>query len=271
MPRALRAFRGGKRAIWLSFCLVSLIACVGGVLFTQVRAVWLGLAIALSAGLLIYFILARRRPGAHPVVNITLTSCLLLMVLVTTALLEFTDIGKRIESRLAISEETIEELQQALSLDSVPMTSSSVRVASWVAGFRWFVERPLLGWGPGTTDDLIDQSSLFSPSFKSQFGHLHNSYMETLVALGLVGTLILATLTLWIGWTTIRALKTKAMPMDAFVFSWVFFGYWLVVNVFESYIMFNTGHFLVACVGAFVYAFYLNSSVTGRASSPLPD
>ncbi len=54
-------------------------------------------------------------------------------------------------------------------------------------GLSHFTDRPLMGHGPGAVRELIRQD----PDFTAH-GHLHNTYVQTLVELGLLGSLPLA-------------------------------------------------------------------------------
>ncbi|WP_168203122.1 O-antigen ligase family protein [Marinobacter fonticola] len=266
-PRVLHTQKPQRYAyvVLLACAIVISAACV---LVTQVRAVWLGLALALPIGFVLSLVY-RDRSRKPSLKGVYLPIAALLAVIgVTTALLLTTGIEGHMEKRLSATDNQIEALQQAFALEDVKNTSTAVRVASWSAAIDWFSQRPILGWGPGTTPQLIENAPYFDDWFKNQFGHLHNSYLEAAVSLGTLGLLLLLGLVAYLGWATIQAYRSGAMPRDAFIFAWTFFIFWMVVNCFESYIMFNSGHVITACVGGFIYHFYLKTGVKDHAHKP---
>ena len=117
-----------------------------------------------------------------------------------------------------------------------------------------------MGWGGRGSRPLIDHSDLFSEKFKNNFNHLHNSYLQVLVEIGFIGAMFIVTLIVLLGRANIGAYQSRRMPLDAFLFSWLFFFFWLVVNAFESYIIYPSGTYLVAMVTGFFYSFCIQSS-----------
>jgi len=79
--------------------------------------------------------------------------------------------------------------------DAGAQSSLSLRWGAQRFGFEAWIERPLLGWGPGSSDTLLAASA--NPVSQGDGGgvlaHLHNTYLELLVQLGLLG------LVLWCG------------------------------------------------------------------------
>ena len=78
--------------------------------------------------------------------------------------------------------------------DSAP-SSVGLRWQAQRFGLSLWWERPLLGWGPGSSEALIASSAMPELGVGSDqaLDHLHNTYLELLVQLGLIGLL------LWIG------------------------------------------------------------------------
>ena len=62
-----------------------------------------------------------------------------------------------------------------------------------------------MGWGGRGSRPLIQNSDLFSESFKAQFNHLHNSYFQVLVEVGIIGALFIVVLITIIGRATLKA------------------------------------------------------------------
>jgi O-antigen ligase len=231
-----------------------------GVLVTKVRAVWLGLGAALMtlavlSSFLLFFNHALRSSWSKFVfISFLLTSLTLIAGLCVF------DMEERIFPRLLEERSEIAHVIEHQTSKGIGMSSVGVRIASWEAAIDWIGERPWLGWGPGTAGHLINRSPRFSDEFKGSFGHLHNSYLETLLSFGLIGTSILGALVVWVGIATVLAFRRGWMPVDVFIFAWVFFAFWMVVNIFESYIIFRTGFYHHSIIGGFIYGFYLNGS-----------
>lgn len=65
----------------------------------------------------------------------------------------------------------------------------SGRSGSWVVGWKFFLDRPLFGYGVGMEEHIIAK---FVPEWANHQGkHFHNSYLSLLISNGLIGTLII--------------------------------------------------------------------------------
>lgn len=236
--------------IWVCAWLLS----VWGVFVSQTRGVWLGLCVALVLlpALLGFAYLLRGRP------QFSLRKPLLAGVagLVLVSLLAGSlDIPALVSERLEAEEVTWESLRQAATHEEQDLSSIEVRVASWSAATGWIMERPFMGWGGRGSRPLIRNSDLFSDTFKKNFNHLHNSYLQVLVEIGLIGAMFIVVLMTLIARATIEAYRHRRMPLDVFLFAWIFFPFWLVVSLFESYIIYPSGTYLVAIVTGFFYSY----------------
>jgi O-antigen ligase len=147
------------------------------------------------AGLLAILWLQRRQ---HPMVRCASapsTSSLrarLLVVLVGTALLALLLANSgRVLERFAEELDTVQALatgEIAYDRDS----SLSFRLHAHLFGLQAWSERPWFGWGAGTTRSLMDASGELA--LRSLEGvvlkHLHNTYLEAAVQLGLGGLVL---------------------------------------------------------------------------------
>lgn len=240
----------------VSFLLAAMLLAIEGTLVSQTRAVWLGLMLASLVALIL--LLGRAFAGQESLgstrnFNLVLT-LLAAAFLVAISLTLHT--SQAVEKRFSTTDIQIDRILDAPSENANPTTSSGVRLYSWRVAFEWFSERPLLGWGAGSTKEMIQHSDYFGDWFKTNFGHLHNSFIETLIAHGIVGTSILITLVAWIGIATVRAWRRGDMPWDVFLFAWCFLAFWIVINMFESYILYPTGQYLNALIVGFIYSFH---------------
>lgn len=263
MHRAIKASSRRWRLVMIFLMILSLAVAVFGLIATQTRAAWLGITIATAIGLITAVCLIWRKQdksfGKGHKKAVFGLALLLLFGFVLAGL----NAPERVKAPLTNSQSgsggllTIEGYSSLPEQNSDPRTSHGVRLVSWRVAFEWLKERPLMGWGPGSTKDLINQSEFFSDQFKKNFGHLHNSFIESLVANGLIGSAILLAMTAWIGYAALAAYRNGRMPADVFVFALSFFGFWTAINLFESYTLYTTGHYINAVVVGFIYSFYL--------------
>lgn len=249
------------RLLVICLVIITLSMAAFGLIATQTRAAWLGIIMAGTFGLTIALYLLGKRQNKplgkkHSKAIFSLTLCLLLGIVLAGL-----NAPERVKAPFTNSGQllSMEQYNDLPDYNSDPRTSHGVRLMSWRVALEWLKERPLVGWGPGSTEDLIDQSAFFSDRFKKNFGHLHNSFIESLVANGLIGSAILLVMIVWIGYAVFAAYRNGEMPADVLVFSFSFFGFWTAVNLFESYTLYTTGHYINAVVVGFIYSFYLQS------------
>lgn len=224
---------------------------------TQTRAAWLGILTGGTIGVVTTACLIwKKKDYAHGKRNSTSVFILVLLLLFGTVLAGLSA-PERIKASYSNQTFSLDEYITLQGSNPDPQTSHGIRLLSWRVALEWLKERPLVGWGPGSVKDLIDQSSFFSDGFKNNFGHMHNSLVESLVANGLIGTSILLSMIIWLGIATFIAHRRGRMPDDVFIFALSFFGFWTLINLFESYVLYTTGHYINAVFGGFIYSFYL--------------
>lgn len=240
------------------------------VLAAQTRATWLGLVLAAPVMLVALYLTRNRQRNGHGSARNRAIAYATAIVAIAAFVfsLSWLDAEDIVDKRLGGEAISLESIGSALDLTNespaTPLTSSGVRIASWAAAAEWIGERPLAGWGAGATKGLIDHSEYFSEGFKNAFGHLHNSFLEVLVAHGLIGGLLFGCIALWLGASTVKAYNSGTMPRDAFVFAWGAFTFWLVVNMFESYILYPSGQYVTALIFGFIYSFYIRGHMSMR-------
>jgi O-antigen ligase len=256
LPRAFSLpFR--MRILALPLLVGLILLMIFGVITTQTRAAWLGLslsaivlslicAVALLTGR--YSLRWRALTWAATIgVGIFFAGSVMLYFMGSSAIQHL--------SAETVDGATIKEMAQLKTVHS----SIGVRIGSWSAAREWIAERPVFGWGGDGGSKLIKQSPHFDEEFKSRYGHFHNSYLETLVSVGGAAVVCMVVIVFLIAWRTITAWRQRRIPNDVFLFSCAFFLFWAVANVFESYIMYDSGLFLNATIGGFVYSWYLRS------------
>ncbi|MDT8878300.1 O-antigen ligase family protein [Halomonas saccharevitans] len=223
-----------------------------GVVVTQTRAVLLALTLILL-GLLVVKLVNLLRQGALSWFRPRLL--LPLFVLVGAFVLIVNSIVPTIENRLS-DENEVNVVQSILDgkLDDVPYSSIGNRVHSWVYGWERVQERPLTGWGARSRTPLMDEGP-FPEWVKRVYGHFHNSYLEILLAYGFLGMLILGLLTSMIlKGTLVLFDRVQRYWGVGLLTTWVFF---FIINLFESYLIFNSGMYFFIIVGGVGVSFYL--------------
>ncbi|WP_091387228.1 O-antigen ligase family protein [Microbulbifer marinus] len=242
-PRLFRAVKPFSLVglLWLA----AVVICALAVLYSQTRAVWLGLSLAVLflgiAGLRTAFV----RFGAQSWPRLVAASVLAVAALVALG----TKFGGIVVERLDYESDTIDAVM-AGDIEGTPFTSTGIRVRTWVESLGWIQERPLLGWGGKGRSLVIEQSQTMPQHLKDLFGHLHNSYLDLQVNNGLLGSLLLLAL---IGWLLVGSVKTwrrGELPGDLLLFFLCFMLYWLVINCFESYLFFASGGYVFGLVCA---------------------
>lgn len=114
-------------------------------------------------------------------------------------------------------EESTAEAVATLDVSKIPFTKNSsigVRFHLYEYGFEKWLKRPVFGWGPGTTKYLIDQNPIKPLRI---WMHLHNTYLEVLVRLGVVGALILLAGIWYVVRGLWRAYTSGALAYDMFL------------------------------------------------------
>lgn len=165
-----------------------------GFILTQARGSWLGLGIVGLLGLALWLrrqLRARGRIPRAPVIIATLTLAALIAV----------NAGEILD-RLGEEQGVAEQLLRG-ELPAEQVTSISLRWHAQRFGLEHWLQRPWLGWGPGASYPLMLEGFAASSGADAAAGlwdpvsgvlkHLHNSYLEILTQLGLVG------LALWMG------------------------------------------------------------------------
>nr|WP_281505960.1 O-antigen ligase family protein [Chromohalobacter nigrandesensis] len=222
-----------------------------GVAVTQTRAVWLALVIVLVGLLLVglVFLCRQRHRQALSAKSVVVFIAVASML----AMLGYS-LAPSFEKRLHASQATIQALETG-SFDEIPLKNGTgVRLHTWMYALERISERPLTGWGAESRKPLIDEGP-FPDWMKNRFGHFHNSYLEILLAYGALGMLALVILTWMILKGTFLLLRSGRRYWGVgLLATWAFF---FIINMFESYLIFNSGMYFYIIVGGVGMSFYL--------------
>ncbi|MCB1759281.1 MAG: O-antigen ligase family protein [Gammaproteobacteria bacterium] len=233
------AVRSGYRALFL----VTAAIAVGLILLSQSRAALLASAGALVVVFSLRTLLpaSRNRRSRRHLVAVMATALML------TAALILSPVGKVISDRFDSLENSI-YLFTSLGSDATPPEGfrDQVRLQLWRDGLARIKQAPLLGHGAGTPEKFIAAIGLDEIE---HFKHYHNFWVNTLVSIGVVGTL--GFLTLFLGFTVI-ALR-DAVRSDMLT-SWLALALWLyflTTILVQMRVNHPSGHAFFALAGGF--------------------
>ncbi|WP_106478753.1 O-antigen ligase family protein [Phytohalomonas tamaricis] len=253
---AWTASRRNKALAWLArlgYVMLFALAAFGE-LIVQTRASWLGLVVAFIMGIAGLLILLRKQNAyRHPAIRRNVLAGL--VAFVALASIAGTLYGEKISNRVFAEHHIMEEILEG-NLHNVPYSSIGFRIHVWNHALEWISERPLTGWGPQSHKPLIISSGMPERIVIGQnLTHTHNSYLELLVAYGFLGLAIYVAVAVEVARSAWQSWRRGDMPTDVMAFASLFFIFWLIVNLFESYFMYRTGVYFHALIGGLVYSY----------------
>lgn len=256
----------GRRRYWLlalgfaaylgSFCVL---------LFSQSRGAWLAFLSATPLAIIGYW-LTRRPRGIRtlpwqPIVLVIVMSGLLLLAARDIFAIRFAGAEQAlpvateaqqsapspksqppVSSQAPVANEPVKT--PASSTGSQPPVETSIdtsipgnkaigiRVRLYELGVEKFKERPLLGWGLDSIPLLIEDAHLDLAG--ERHVHLHNSYLDALVGIGLVGSLLLLSLFVLVMRELVMAWRSGIISTASFWALAGCVGIVLVANAFDS-------------------------------------
>lgn len=262
LPKAWQVKRANYRYV-LVFILIILIGISALMVFlTKTRGVWLGLLAAMPVGLyvvvnsLAYF---KSRSSLLPVG----VSALLSLIVVVGVFQ-----SNAVSSRLLVEWDTYQQVIDG-QFDDLPMSSTGIRVKQWLLAVELISDRPLSGYGGGTKALLIAESDLPN-SAKTNFEHFHNSYLELAVAYGVFAILFFIAIMGFLLYRVMAYSKQSdaCSTVTGLGLTWIVF--FIVANLFESYVMYRTGYSLLGIIGGIVLALSLPKPINAQSGSTTP-
>lgn len=242
-----------KTSLYLVF-FISLCISIFITIVTQSRQVWLSLSITFFLYPLYYAFIFNKKKVVIPTYI-----CLIIITLIASQ-------STTITSRIMSESETI---QAILSGKMIPMTSIGIRVNSWIEAYHWIYNAPIFGSSSEAISQVIERSDIFNSVLKSEFHHLHNYYIEILVAYGLIGLSFILSLYYWV----IRSIFIYRSNVENdeitkinhhIVYSCCLMTFWAIINFFETFNSRSFGVFTQTLIFASIYTFYLHSSKLER-------
>lgn len=183
LPRSIRLASQQRQIVRFSlYAAIAIGASLLGLvqIITQSRAVFGMLAILLPIIVAWHFL--GRAGGTHGRTSLTVTYGVVIGLIAVALML----IGPRLVDKLENDYSRVAPYISSGGLEDMPESSLGWRIHLNVHGSDLWAKRPWIGWGPGTssTRDLSDGYQLVDLSTRN---HLHNTYLEIVVRLGLVG------------------------------------------------------------------------------------
>jgi len=173
--------------------------------------------------------------------------------------------SKIIQKRFSSDQKTISKI---LNNDkNIGMSSIGIRVNSWIEAKDWILRHPLIGLDSAAIAEVIHQSKIFSKSMKKRFGHLHNFFIETLVAYGIVGLILISLIYYFVIRSIWYSSLSKNEKKDYLFFAIIFTIFWFIINNFETINSRTLGVFTHNIILASFYTFYLNDSLKENKSN----
>jgi putative inorganic carbon (hco3(-)) transporter len=186
----IMSFYGGYSVLRRRIALLIFIIFVTGVFFSYSRASWVSIAVAFG----FFWILA---------LKVNYKFILAGLVLFVGLLYSFqNELVMSLERNRQDSSEDVREHVQSISNISSD-ASNLERINRWRAAYRLYKERPVLGWGPGTYQEVYApyQLSLDHTIITTNFGDLgnaHSEYLGPLAESGLPGMIIVFVLAIFV-------------------------------------------------------------------------
>lgn len=231
--------------LWILLTTTAIIVVIG----TQSRQVWLALLICMIS--VIFFAITNLlRDGFRWSRWSSLALAITALIVIITS--SFFQPGQVIKQRLSAENAIIQQILSG-DINNLSVTSVGVRIQQWAFAWQQTMAAPLTGHGGATKHALIPQSDL-PQQIKSDYGHVHNSYLELGLAYGLPGLLLLPLVLSTLTYRLFAAWRIGSVPLDFTLFGLLALLFFLVVNVFESYIMYRSGYFFMLVVGGAIYS-----------------
>jgi O-antigen ligase len=249
-PDAIKNRTMMHRIGFTAFLTIAGALCAIGIIGTQTRAAFLGLLTAFVVYLIISIYRFVRIKTAKQNVTAVIT---ILAAITLTATVSYS-FKENLTKRVFGEKSTITAIT-AGDWDNIPYTSIGIRVNTWLQALEWIAEKPLIGYGGKVRTGIIRQSTKHPEWVKSQFSHFHNSFIEIMLGSGLVGLFLFFTPIIY----SLKNAANLSQPTHYFaLFGLITF---LVMNMFESYLFFWMGPFMLTLIISSLFSSVLSNLI----------
>lgn len=255
-PRYLRRVKGlgamiAGTSLW---CLASSVSFLS-LLFSQSRAAWLAALAVIPIGLAMW-LLWNRKSERKPVRQLALAIAIVSIVLVSLLIVGSLDV---VRERIHQNFDTIVQILSG-DTENLPIDSVGVRLRMYQDFWNSWQEKPLLGWGPGTAEMLLDRSGINDLGM-GHFIHYHNSYFTVLLDLGAIGFSAITVMFFLI----FRAAWQRRRPPfcteeTAYFLSGAFIIFGICALTGEP-LLSSSGGYFISLAGGIAYSWYLTGEI----------
>lgn len=176
--------------------------------------------------------------------------------------------GANILRRATIDQDVYEQIVEGdLEATERKLTSTGIRVQMWVHGAKKWLERPLLGWGVGSEQVLLQQLKPVADliaSEKVRVPHSHNLLIELLMRFGIGGAVLFLAFPALIFWRLRSLHRAGKLDHDVYSFFLALFVLVTVWSMFDMRIMWDYRHFVLVFFG-------MAASLAWKSIRPLGD
>jgi O-antigen ligase len=222
IPRMLCQFTHRWFWVWLMTWSILCYVFSYALLASQSRQAWLALGVILPFVVTIrYYVWFTQNPTATRKAGWLILPIVLVIVLIA---------GNQNFLCQRLTTERIDVMHTVLNKDAQADTNTSVgaRLNMFKFGIDKWLERPILGWGIGSTqyltksthDKRVWASDPFDPLIGDHgyYANLHNIYAEILLRTGIIGALGWLTIVLAVYWALWQEYRLGNVQMDVFLY-----------------------------------------------------
>lgn len=142
-----------------------------------------------------------------------------------------------------------------------PGSSPGMRVHLFSLGAKKWLEKPIFGWGPSSSENVIFGSSIYkNVRKKARSNSFLNTPIQILVEFGIVGFLIFAAIITMLARGAIRLVTRSSNHKSASVIVLTILAYRVIFSLFDVTYMYMIDNALVLLFGGIAYALCLESS-----------
>jgi O-antigen ligase len=252
--RLARQFRGWYFIAAAAAWLVALFLFCGGLVATQSRSAFLACLMVLPIVFGIRMVVFCKRRGEHGGKHLIVIAISVVFIFAVIAVITRLSIGRRIVSPFFAAEGV--HSMEKLSPDSIAIF---VRYDLWRLALKKWTHRPIIGWGPGSVEEIITRSNIDSIRLLAEKGEIfrdfHNSLLQVLVQIGLMGVFFFAfALWLFLRWLW-RAYHWGWIDLELYLFVMGAVAMFFVSTSFNLRTGDVAGRHFVTLIGGIAYAF----------------
>ncbi|OOF31728.1 hypothetical protein BZJ20_04025 [Salinivibrio proteolyticus] len=240
-------FRRFAYVMFGCFILVALFALI----FTQSRQSWLALIVSLG---LMLWVGVYRKYTLNPWLILFIVAGLTILIAMLLAHIPI------IHERLMTEKDVILAIL-SFDLDKIPFSSIGIRIHLWAESLKWIAENPFLGISQHGRALVISMSEGMPDYIVNDFTHLHNGYIDVLVNYGVAGLSVF----IFSIWSLLRRGMDKTQKTQCACLSVGFIIFFLIINMFESFLTFKSGEFIFNSVAAMILSMIYNEREKGDA------